>query len=445
MVQEIQLDSKGAMFGRGFGQGLADQLPKEIERGRLSAGLKSIGENKGNLNPYQQASELINLPGMTPEKLAILQPLLERQNANRDAKTLAASGQNGQGQQPQQQPVSNPGNPQQTHNKATAQPQNEEHGLITRGPQQAALNPIPPLTTEERRSRGAELHTQYPSKFPTTTAGEEEAVRERQSQIDQQNNLINQGTAQSALRKELEAEVDKRLNYDLQKEGQEKFIDVPGNYIKKKIDDEDKLVASGKKTTLQAAEDASKDINSYAKVRQANKTEGKKWMLSKKPTETRSLIDSQRKAYAERAELDTFVDDLITNHDLSRARAEAIAYPLNSNKSLKGWIDNQPKKSFLQSIANTTKDQDKGRKLAKELPKYLGLNDSLGSVIVGLSDKNIDPGTFIDQVRKMHDNNEISLSKHNADLLNKLGTTTPTIGDWFLYTLGDYGSLPEEL
>lgn len=451
MVQVIQPDSQGAMFGRGFGQGLADTLPKEIERGRLSAGLKNIGENKGNLNPYQQASELLSIPGMTPEKVAILQPLLERQNANRDAQRLAGNGvqqpPNGQPQSKQapQQQSSNPEGQQQSQ----AQPQPNE-SLIKSGPQQAALNPIPPLTTQEARTRGAELHQQYPSKFKTTTEGEEEAVRERQSEIDQQNNLINQGAAQSGLRAELEKEIDKRLTQDLQKEGNSKWKDVNGAYIKKVTDREDINVANGKKTTQQAAEDASKDIADFARLRMANQTEGAKWMLSKNANSTRSMINAQRKGYEKRGELNTLVDDLISNHGMTREGAESLTYPTQENSKLNSWINSQPKLPFAAKFSNTKagglkQSQERGRKLAHELPKYLSDKDSIASVVTSLANRDIDTGAMIDELRRMRDTDEIALTKHNYDLLDKLGTYTPSLGDYFLFTFGDYDYLPKDL
>ena len=55
-------------LGKGIGQGIADQLPKEIERQRLSSGLKKLGEQDySSKTPLQIQADLYSIPGITPE------------------------------------------------------------------------------------------------------------------------------------------------------------------------------------------------------------------------------------------------------------------------------------------------------------------------------------------------------------------------------------------
>ena len=66
---------------------------KEIERSRLSSSSQKRfrKQRSQGLTPYQQATELFGIPGMSAEKLNVLLPLLERQNSNREAQNLAGN------------------------------------------------------------------------------------------------------------------------------------------------------------------------------------------------------------------------------------------------------------------------------------------------------------------------------------------------------------------
>lgn len=71
MVQVLnsELGGIGTRLGAGLGKGLADQLPKEVERSRLSSGLKNFEKESANLNPMQQLARLSAIPGITPQMI----------------------------------------------------------------------------------------------------------------------------------------------------------------------------------------------------------------------------------------------------------------------------------------------------------------------------------------------------------------------------------------
>src|ERR1700690_3118350 len=66
MAQQIKQANIFGRIGSGIGKGLSEQLPKEIERNRLAAGLKELGERK-DLTPFQAFSAAPSLPGSTPQ------------------------------------------------------------------------------------------------------------------------------------------------------------------------------------------------------------------------------------------------------------------------------------------------------------------------------------------------------------------------------------------
>jgi hypothetical protein len=447
MAQTIKQGNIFGRIGSSFGQGLAESVPKGYDQGRLSNSLQQIQNSREPLTPIQQYQSLIN-GGANSEQIGQILPLLERHNANLDAKRQAEEFEKSRVAPTQSKPVDkNPSviQPQQEQtpsnqnlNKTVERPKS----LITSGPQQAALNIVRPLTNEERKVRGNKLRNDYPNLYKTQAEGEAAAENERNSEINQNLTEQNLGTNQKAIQDEFRKETARRLGLDTQKQGPEQFNAVPGSYIKKALDREEEKIANGEKTTNEAADDASEDIRKYADLRDANKKEGKKWFFSKNSRDVRSLINQQKQGYKERNEMNTFVDDLINNHDLSRAGAEYVAYPIKDNKNLNNWLANVKGQSFIERIADPL-DEKKGRELASEVSKYLGDNDSLLAIALEMQGKGIDGGAFLDGVRQLYNDGKIKLNKHNIDELENTGTLSMSLGDLFLFNMGEFGNLKE--
>lgn len=78
--------SQGNIFGRvgeGFGRGLAESLPKEIERSRLASGLESLANEEG-LSPFQKFSRLASLPGTNPQIIQSGENLLRQEGMRKN-------------------------------------------------------------------------------------------------------------------------------------------------------------------------------------------------------------------------------------------------------------------------------------------------------------------------------------------------------------------------
>jgi hypothetical protein len=84
MVQVIDDAYNGNIFGRlgkGIGKGLSEQVPKEIERYRLSSGLEQLGQDAkgGKLTPLEIYTKAAGIPGMTPQHLYTIAPIIQEQ------------------------------------------------------------------------------------------------------------------------------------------------------------------------------------------------------------------------------------------------------------------------------------------------------------------------------------------------------------------------------
>lgn len=90
MAQYIKNADIFGRVGSGIGAGLAEQIPKEIERNRLASGLNELGEQK-DLTPFQQFARLSSIPGVTPQMIQSGSDLLRQQ-----ARGQALAGLDGQ-------------------------------------------------------------------------------------------------------------------------------------------------------------------------------------------------------------------------------------------------------------------------------------------------------------------------------------------------------------
>ncbi len=78
-------------IGSGIGKGLAEQVPKEIERSRLSSGLKELAAKK-DLTPFEQFAELSAIPGATPQMIESGTKLLREQGLRNNFAKAAGRG-----------------------------------------------------------------------------------------------------------------------------------------------------------------------------------------------------------------------------------------------------------------------------------------------------------------------------------------------------------------
>ena len=68
MAQVIESNDIFGKIGRGFGQGLGEQIPKEMQHKRLSEGLQKLGEQT-NLDPMQFFTKALSTYGLPTQAL----------------------------------------------------------------------------------------------------------------------------------------------------------------------------------------------------------------------------------------------------------------------------------------------------------------------------------------------------------------------------------------
>lgn len=392
--------SQGDIFGRigtGLGQGLSEQIPKEIERGRLVGGLTQLA-NTPNLTPLQGLAGLVGAGAYNYPQLMQTSGDLLRQNAYLNALQNQFKGQEG----PQAKEKYYRPNPEDIN-----KPLEGEISTLA-NPQSTAesyKNYIPPSETTERQ----EAYQNFQANPARYDYDFDKALAERK-QITKRNQEIqkaHQEEEKTAIGKEeivknaLDNET-KRLGLNhIPPKAYQKFEEKVINAILSKKE-------GGEGLTQENA------IKKYSKeADQANRNYLDLESLSAwSPLDFNRRLNSLQKDFASRDERQPLMDKLISEYQLSPLYSAHRAYPIE-----KGEVPTLNKLGVKVGSSG-----DFGISLAKvndatyeKLKKEMGNTHSPLSIAYELERKGHNPRGFLDYLSRNRDKLEV----WQADQLNK--------------------------
>lgn len=424
MVQIIDDPYTGNIFGRigkGLGQGLSEQLPKEIERRRLSSGLKQLEKEGGNLDPLQYFSRAVTLPGITPQMVESLGQLARQRMQAQALKDFGSSESSGSAfPQNMLSPGSDSGN------------ENVAPSITTRPPIEATLRPFIPRTPEEKMKAAAENYERNPGFFKHDA----NAALDYEEQRDQTE--INRSAALQQQRQN-EQNVQSTIQKSLAGQNQLLKAAVPSQVYSRVEDKAINAVKSiqdgGEGLTEQQAikkygdllDEASRD---YSSVRSL----GNFGMRTKGAGETKRVLNGLQKQFSKRGEQEEFAKELIGQNGLSPAVAFRLAYPVSDVPGLNKYINSLPSliptgKKPLVSL------KERQKKTSEILPKLVDLMGKKGgplAVAEELADRGYDPDVFLNYLIENRDN---LLTPSQARQLNEARNFLPTLNDLYLLPL----------
>lgn len=434
---------QGNIFGRvgqQAGKGLSEQLPEEVQRYRLSQGLKDLESNSENLSPFQQYAKLASIPGITPQMIQSGAELLKNQSV-RNAYQQRRNPELGQNILPpgKEQDFANikfanlPEKTNQTRPERNLQRQENainEPGqpqISERNPLRQEAVPPKPWTPEQRDADIAKVFEQNP--YLTLP----EAI---QRSADNEARYMAQPSAERAqdeyfkgVESDLENEFTKQMETKLQKSGEGVFKDVTGEMI----NNMKREMSRELRTTPEAN---IKDI--------ANKWSNKALDLAK----TKSILDKEansnlfatpllldknklldklksfQKIFHETGNDEEFYNNLKEKFTMSPQGAASIAFPLNKN--LSKYVGSTKQGSMHQPLTNTAN----AKKRAVEIEDKLTAGDSLLAIARALKMKDIyfSEKDFFNQLREDQDNLPLT-SRQQRELTEGASDFLPSWGD----------------
>lgn len=440
--------SQPSIFGRvgtGFGQGLAEQLPKEIERERLASGLRNLSAKK-DLSPVEQFTEFLSIPGAAekPQVVQTMGELLRNQGLKQGFKNQSSSKPNFSAQsnenrvldeikfanlaEQRKSPINQNENPQNQINvlpNQQGQPQ-----IVPKNPLSPELQPAVRWSTERMGEEIGDLADKHP--YMTYDQIKQQAIENEQRYLQQPEDARRQQDLLRETQERIRGKFDKLLETKLQKQGSQVFADVSGsmknNLIRGMESDlsrnpnksEDDVINSWTEKGLDLAKtkkllEAKAGSNLFATPILFNKEAYRK--------ELEQFSDIYKKA----ANSEEFYNSLQSLYGMSPMGAAYLAYPrtkevssyLNSikipnNRTGVPYID--PKKSY-----------DNSRKIAADIGHLITPQDSLLAIARELQQKDpyFNKAAFFEQLG--NDKEEIGL---NARQQRELTDSSQLLPSW---------------
>lgn len=422
MAQYIKNANIFGRIGSGLGQGLAEQLPKEIEHYRRKSDLDAFANEvgQGRLSPIQQVARASSIYGATPQMIQSLSEQARMQNtrnayndlANSQGNKAADSADSFQPQagkilermssgQSEIRPGMAPNRPQ------TSPAQSQQQPLQSVG-NENALNPAaitkPPWTQQQRNAAISGYNNMgfSPDRSVQLAADDEARDLAMPGALAAQENQIS--SAGEKVRKEF----DRQLEQKLEKSGKDVFKDLSGEM----------------KSNMERGVERDLRENPNAKVQDvANKWSNRALQLAKTNSKVDKIASTTgfenlwggdqvlkdlkefSKIYAESGSSEEYKNKLIEKFDLSDSLASSIAFDLQP--AVKSYIKDFKPINFVdaRSIPNKDKVFSNSRKAAIDIEKRLSANDSLLSISRALAEKdpNFDQQSFFEQLREDRD------------------------------------------
>lgn len=422
MAQKI---SQGSIFGRigsGVGRGLAEQLPKEIERGRLSAGLKDLGQQKDS-TPFERFAQLSTIPGITPQMIQSGSELL-RQEARGQA--LSKFGQEQQNAKP------SPFN--QMQNQQPEPSQSKSPSLTQQDVYAKALEGAIPRTEDEKFAIAGQKFNSDPNRY----GGDPQKAIDYENQVDATNAAI--AAANQTKHENLSRTQDNVVNR-LKSQSERLNTKIPAE-LYSRIEDE-AIQASKPRSQGGRGLTEQQSIKEYGdKLNDASRQFEKlneigNWGITLRPASEslRSFKELQKKM-KELGETDNAAKEAIAKNKLSPKMAYAQFQPVSDVPQLNNFLKKLPNLEKIETLFETKDDPSisipKTLEIAPELAKFVKENEYASPLAIAyeLEKKGYNPSTFLQYVT----NNSKSLNlraRQSEQASTPINITTPWNDWWF--------------
>lgn len=451
----VKQPSLSARIGTGFGQGLAESLPKEMERGRLSQGLKELGQKEG-LSPFQRFAALSSLPGVTPQMIQSGSELLKQQGSREAYSRRAGKGQQTPGGQFSQglQDTQFGGDRFQGKASAGRNENSNEHGTINQSGQPQIENtnpirkealPVAPWSPERFDKEVDNVLKDFPDMAVPDALNEAKNREER---------YLAQPAAQREIddyrfrtREKLYNEFDRQLGTKLQKSKEGIYQDVDGVTLErmKRLAERD-LVSNPNANPNEVANNRTNQLIQYAKAKTQLSTLANRGIIASilpnKKEETLSKLKSYQKIFANTGNEEEYFNKLKSDaanggFSLSPRGAASIAYPLNSNAQQYISKAKPVYSNAFELKPESTKIATHSRKYAIDLEPTIKDEDSILTYAMELrkKDPHFDEHSFFEQLRD--DMNTLKLNpRQQREIAEGEGDYFPDWGDIFLFPYG---------
>lgn len=442
MAQYIKQAPLWGRIGTGFGQGLSEQLPKEMEHYQRKNELNRFAQNAGGMTPIQQVAGASSIYGATPQMIDSLTQVAKLDNRRNATANLA--GQQGPAASANLEDVqrakildeASRGNaPMQNQNGAVNLRQAGE--AIRQGPKPNQEQPQPrvgnvnenpfnpnsfakqPWPTQQVAQRANEYGQMGFTPDESWTRAKEDEAKDlaTSATLDEQQKQV------AARQERAREEFDRQLEQKTQKKGENLFRDVPGPVKTKLERGMMRELRTSPNAVLESIADKWSDKGlEVAKASDEFYKDAATWGPEHWTRGDQMLGNLKQKAKIFRdAEASEEYYNMLRfgnaegqetsqgkqGFGLSPQAAATIAF--EPSEPVKGYISSFEPKNFKTNQYGRLPDYDKiqanAAKAAVEIGKKITTNDSILSIVRALQNKDpyFDTRSFIEQLREDQD------------------------------------------
>jgi len=441
MVQIINDPFSGNIFGRigkGVGQGLSEQIPKEVKNYRLSSALEGLQKGDKSLDPIQSMSKLVR-GGYSPQEAASLIPFLQEQQQRKASIDEAGLGED---PSPEYSPrgsvtdsprnnISTDRNPSSQVGTRTTVPttsqggkgmQGEIPGEIPQGQDLRGASFLEPISIPQRNAQIARLVLNKRFSNPDKA----EAFVDKQDEKRLKGDVAFQ-EKQDKIKKDLPIEWSKILQKtsildDLPESLQDNMINRARAEVAEGANP-DQVLSKYKQLGFRLAKDA-----------QNLRDMGAESWIGASPSNNRDRLKSLRDGYAEANGLEVFSDNLQSTQDLSTHYARNLAFPLD--KKMNNILSKEKPRYGGKGIGSREKES----RIANDIGKNITPDQSLFTIGLQAARRGLDDQYIINFIR---DNYKDMLNTRQGEELKNYRRPYTTAGDAFLYTMSGLPELKE--
>lgn len=419
-----QYIKQGDIFGRigsGIGKGLAEQLPEEVTRGRLAAGLKNLSQQEGQ-SPFQQFAGLAAIPGATPQIIQSGADLLRQQ-----ARGQALADFQSQKNQPKPSPFP-PASPQNVGKPGQPAPSITQERPLAEIQQGA----IPP-TREEEFARAGQLYNENPARFgndPQKALDFVASETERNQAINQayQAKHENLNRIQDNVVNRLENQY-KKLNSGKPRIPAELYSQIEDEAIRatksKQEGGEGLTEQQAMKKYGDKLNDADRD---FSKIDELGN-----WGITLRPAAAtlRSMKELQNKM-EKLNQTDNFAKELISKTQLSPTLAYAIAEPVSRVPVLASNIKGLPSIKIRDATPPSQIAVPKTLEVSPKLAELVKNNEKASPLAIAyeLEKKGYDPQTWLQYLTDHA--SELNLRQRQTEQSSSPPNIVTPWNDWWL-------------
>jgi len=401
MAQYIKNADTFGRIGTGIGQGLAEQVPKEMERNRLASGLEQLGKQEG-LTPFQQFTGLVRHAHEYPQVVQSGTDLLKQQA---QAKAFAKANE-----KPAPYTLNKQSLPQfQGRSNIPSLTKGEQLEEVQKG----YIRP----TLEQRDARAAQVFNENPDRFKrdpqlavdwvdNEIATEEKRDLARTAQHERltgiQDNVVKRLKDQSG---RLNVQVPAELYSTIEDEAIQ--ATKPKSEGGRGLSEQQAMKEFGDKLN-----NASRD---FAKIDEL----GGGWGIALRPAaQTLRSMKEIQKRMEELDQTDNMAKQMISKNNISPMFSYAVSEPIHRVPELNKVMKELPALSKAETLFETLPNFEVAvpatQAVAPRLAKFIKDNPKASPLAVAyeLQKKGYDPNTFL---QYLTDHPELNLKQRQAE------------------------------